>query len=133
MKLTKQFLTGISDIDSQHERFVSILNDIRSKMGLSPDPGKVISHIDDLKEYAKMHFATEEAKMKEVAYPDANEHVRQHSELLKKIIFLEKEYKSENSKKAIYDLIDFVETWLLTHIPDYDKVLGDYMKKMSHN
>lgn len=125
--LPKQFETGVEEIDAQHVEFINLLKEIGSRMGSSPKQEDITSHLAQLAEYAKRHFKTEKEYMERAGYPNTAEHLKQHANLLQKIEYFEQEYKSENSSVAIFDLIDFMETWLLEHIPQYDKKFTEYL------
>ena len=126
--LPKQFETGIDEIDAQHVEFINLLKGIRARMGSSPKPEDITFHLAQLTEYAKKHFKTEKGYMEQVGYPNIAEHLEQHANLFQKIEYFEQEYKSENSSVAVFDLIDFMETWLLEHVPKYDQKFAEYLR-----
>jgi len=126
--LPRQFETGIYEIDIQHVEFIALLKNIQTKMGSSPRQEEISSLLAQLSEYARKHFKTEKEHMERAGYPGLTEHMEEHGNLLQQIEYFEQKYKSENSSVAIFDMVDFMETWLLEHIPKYDTKFAEYLK-----
>ncbi|TSC60291.1 MAG: hemerythrin-like metal-binding protein [Parcubacteria group bacterium LiPW_15] len=127
--LPKQFELGINEIDAQHVEFIKMLRELKARMGSSPRQEEICVYLERLNNYAKAHFKTEKEYMDRFKYPDIAGHLTEHAHLLQAIEQLEGKYTAENSSVAVYALIDFMETWLLEHIPMYDKKFAEYLRE----
>lgn len=73
---TKDFDTGISDIDSDHRLIISYINELGTK---GSDRGLLTKEfINKLVDYTSMHFAREEAILIKCGYPDLKAHLEEH-------------------------------------------------------
>jgi hemerythrin-like metal-binding protein len=70
-------------------------------------------------QYARTHFGHEESQMHRLQYPDMDEHVRQHLDLISRLEVISKNIANGNFIKS--DLEEFIAHWLLTHIAKDDK------------
>jgi len=124
-------MTGVPEIDEQHMILVHTLNQAAEK--LSQDAGmEVLEPITrDLLSYASYHFETEEDLMQhygydEVLHEDAKLHLEQHHLFSTKVVSVR-----ENLKRGVLiapsDLIGFLNDWLVNHILNTDKRLGNFI------
>lgn len=118
----KNFETGITIIDEQHKKLVSLLNKLAET--LTRNNQVEISRVfDELAEYANFHFETEETIW--VTYFDddswLSSHQLAHATFLPKIL----ELKEQNTNKPVVEVIEcivkFLIRWLAFHIIDNDK------------
>lgn len=114
--------TGITIIDEQHKRLVSLLN--RLAASLARD--NLIETNDiftELTEYAEFHFETEEAIWLEYFGDDSwlSSHQLSHSSFLPKVIELKEHEKNKSQNEIIEGIILFLIRWLAFHILDSDK------------
>ena len=85
LEWTPDYLTGIDEIDFQHQYFLKLINRIESKLAtIALNHG----HSPLLKElvlYARFHFLSEENFMVEAAYPGLDEHLELHQQLIQEL------------------------------------------------
>ncbi len=128
MKIIKKFIvwnekwnTGIKKIDEQHHHFVGLINrthllNLHGKTG-----EKIEVLLNDLTEYARIHFSTEEQYFVDTDYPGAEEHIKKHGQLLKKVIDFNGKFEKENeSSKIAEELLHFLRDWLDNHLIKVD-------------
>ena len=113
--------TGIGIIDKQHKHFVKTLN---KTYALNKDGKEKINFyyiLNDLTEYARVHFSTEEGYLERANYPGLESHIKSHMEILNKFLafytkFEEKDYSSEFGE----ELLNFLKDWLDNHLIKID-------------
>lgn len=123
------YLLGITEIDLQHKKLLSLADDMYEivngdeatfKVNLS----KVLKSLTD---YTVYHFTNEEEFMKKYGYPSADMHKSMHdnfiSEVTKQIKSLSTATKTEAER-----LYSFLASWVLNHIAKSDKVWAEYVK-----
>jgi len=118
IKWNDNYKIGIKSIDKQHKHFVGLLNTLYEYIE-SRHTEKIPEIIDELTSYAEQHFKLEEEYFKKYNYEGADIHTAAHNELRAKI----KEFhdKHEDPKTLAFDLLYFMEKWLLVHFRGMDK------------
>ena len=76
----------------------------------------------------KTHFSYEEALMHKNGYPDAGDHKLHHLNLVETLASYDLQLKS-NAQINLQFLLESLHTWLLQHILDSDKQLGEFLHK----
>lgn len=116
----KLFETGISEIDIQHKKLVNIINKVHDSFSNKGSVDNLSQVLDELVDYTKYHFTTEEDYFEEFDYPDKIAHLREHRDFTEKVETFIADYK--NGKATVsYELINFLKEWLINHILDSDK------------
>ena len=122
----KRFSIGIEPIDEQHEQIVSMYNDICHALDNS-DSGKILFEmVVMLAEHTKHHFGEEERVMRAVSYPQMQEHVALHQELLNQLTPAIKGLNMGRFKPTL-QLMHFLRFWICNHIEFHDKPLGKFV------
>ena len=79
------YLTGVEDIDLQHQYFAKLINRIEAKItGIALAEGHS-PLLTELVYYTRFHFLSEENLMTEVDYPEIDAHKRLHSDLIQRL------------------------------------------------
>ena len=115
----QDYSVGVEIIDDQHKHFIDIFNRLYSiiQQGQTTSLDKII---EELVIYTKVHFDTEEKYFKEFNYEGASEHINAHKILTAKVgEFLER--KNEDQLIVSFELLDFMENWLIDHLSVMDK------------
>ena len=79
------YLTGIDEIDLQHQYFAKLINRIEAKItsiALAEGHSPLLT---ELVYYARFHFLSEENIMAEAGYPALDDHKGLHSELIQRL------------------------------------------------
>lgn len=122
----ESYSVGIELIDSQHKHLFSLGNSalelIKSDSSLDKSQ-EIIQLIDDLIQYTKFHFSSEESYMLKINFPLYNSHKEEHNTFIRKINSIDVTNLSVNQHKQITDLVSFLLNWILTHILENDKLL----------
>jgi hemerythrin len=117
---------GVDYIDNQHKQLVSIINQLNDAM-LQDKGNEVMCEIlDDLVEYTKSHFKSEEHLMKKYGYPESSEHIKEHEKLTKQVIDFAESYR-EGKAIITLSVMNFLKDWLSNHIFETDKTFGQFL------
>ncbi len=119
-----EYSVGVKSIDEQHQYFFKLMNSLHELSELSDaSSDKLREVINDLNQYAKFHFCTEEKFFEELKYEGAKPHCAAHSNYFIKVKDFTKKLESPDSdlKKISEDLAEFAADWLITHILIDDK------------
>lgn len=120
LSLDDDISVNVKEIDIQHKKLISIINKLLHAIDEHSTHIELAGILHDLEDYSVQHFATEESYFKKFHFTDAKEHIAEHKKFTKKLKDLTKRYDT-NSFEISYELVDFLEDWLLTHVKDHDK------------
>jgi hemerythrin len=118
IKWDDNYKIGIKSIDKQHKHFVGLINTLYEYIE-SKHTEKIPEIIDDLSSYAEEHFRLEEEYFDKFNYTDTDVHKAAHEALRSKIKELGD--KKGDPKTLAFDLLYFMEKWLLVHFRGMDK------------
>jgi hemerythrin len=117
------YLIGDDGIDSQHKELFRIANvllaaesDTDLKLGLA-----------QLFKYVRYHFDHEEQIMRDIKYPEYEQHIGGHFMLLKKLNKVSFQLNHGTLDKQTVE--KFVSNWAYGHIPVMDMRLSNYIKE----
>lgn len=114
------YSVGVNFIDEQHKKLFLYINEFYQAMRDNKDKeilGKVIA---DLADYVDTHFSTEEKLFEKFNYEGRDEHIALHKQYVDKIKSFQDGY-AKNQMFLSFEIIDFLEDWILKHINSEDK------------
>lgn len=113
------FTVGRPDIDGQHKRMFNLANALPERLNVVMARRAVMAFY----KYTREHFSAEEQMMKEIGYPNLEEHHRLHEELITELGRVgDNSFRDENAYTAFKQ---FLFTWVTEHIMKRDK---DYFR-----
>ena len=124
---TKDLVTGIAVIDSDHKVWIGLANRLHIAMATGKGNEIVSECLINFEKYSTRHFALEEKLMSSYAYEDYDKHVAQHN----KIKSFVKDLIAKDESQVITITIetsDFLKDWILHHILGSDITLGVFLK-----
>lgn len=110
----------VKEIDSQHKKLVQLLNNLHDANEKEISFNDQLKIIEELMNYANIHFQTEEKYMKKFNYPALNFHKSQHDFFIKKIIDFHNRL-IETKENIFNEILGFLKSWLINHILTIDK------------
>lgn len=119
---------GVAELDNQHQKMFSIINNLSDLMSKSKVQGEIDSVLDELIKYADYHFQTEENYFEKYNYENKQEHILLHNEYKEKIPQLIIMSKTEGGMIASFAILDFLEDWWIKHINFEDKKYMEALK-----
>ncbi|RFF28385.1 MULTISPECIES: bacteriohemerythrin [unclassified Wenzhouxiangella] len=127
---SKHFETGIADIDQQHRRLVSLLNQVASAAVDDSTDINLDELLDELTAYAHYHFEDEEALW--ARYLEGEkvlaDHRKYHSGFVEKVGEL---YQSRKCRReTLHEILSFLTHWLARHILQNDREMALIIEQM---
>ena len=119
---------NIETIDNQHKKLVGLLNNLATAMSEGKGNDVLESTLKELIDYSVYHFEEEEKHFSKIDYPQAEEHRKEHKELIEKVEKIQQDFEVGRLGISI-ELMRFLKDWLINHINDTDKQLGLLLNK----
>ncbi len=107
------YLTGIEEIDLQHQYFAKLINRIEAKITAPGTTRTLGPLLTELTYYARFHFLSEENMMAESGYPDLEEHKQLHFDLIERLCNSIHMLEEEIVKPA--HIVDMLGSWFIDH------------------
>ena len=129
---------GIPVIDEQHANLFRIVNNLQATYNMicqndmDTTYQRFIGAAQEVIDYIKYHFGTEEKLMKLLEYPEYADHRSEHKDFLWELMYLSKQFKDKQLSE-FQQFITFLNEWVLTHIIVADKNFADYFINMQHH
>lgn len=120
---------NVKEFDAHHRQLVDMINILHEKMIEGKGREIIPSIIEKLKSYISYHFQAEEQSMQQHLYPDFEKHKNEHDKFVKHIEEFNKKL-AEGDYKVSVKTYSFLKDWLLKHILNSDKKLGDFLIKL---
>jgi hemerythrin-like metal-binding protein len=122
------YSVGVASIDAQHQNLFAIAREMHTAMLAGRGQSGLGKILDRLVQYTQAHFAHEERLMRLADYPGLNSHVAEHEALTRKVVDLLSEFRSGRTKITI-QVLQFLRTWLQSHIQHSDLAYAPYLKQ----
>jgi hemerythrin len=124
LKWKDDYLIGIPEIDEQHKelfkiagRAYAVLND-----DFSMDKyDKIITILEELKEYAIHHFRSEEEYMASIRCKRLFSQKVEHNDFIEKVNNVDLRKIDENQDNYLLGILNFIVEWTSDHILKKDK------------
>ena len=120
---------GVDEIDQQHKDFFRIMNRLQLLQERGAPRELTINVLFELYKYADYHFASEENFMALIKCPHLDNQKRNHQEILKS---LQEKVRTFNSNALLLEpLLESIATQFLNHADHADKLIGNFVRKIS--
>lgn len=127
-KMDEKYLIGVELIDQQHEKLFALTNEVYEllKDNFKPDKyDNIVSVLNELREYSKIHFRDEEEYMEQIGYKKLFTQKMDHAEFMQKFNEVNLDEIDENQDEYISGLLNFLSNWLIEHILEKDKLIAN--------
>lgn len=121
-----KFSIEVDVIDQQHQELFRLIKALHGAAVESQET-MLKTYLDELVDYTRYHFKEEEKLMESVDYPRVDSHKEEHNNLTGKVVDF-KSQLDQNGSVNINEFITFLFNWLVKHIMDRDKKIGDFIK-----
>ncbi|WP_315068872.1 bacteriohemerythrin [uncultured Clostridium sp.] len=122
----EEYSIGIELVDEQHKHLFEIGNQAYEliKSELRTDQyDEVVQILEDLRQYTKFHFQTEENYMLKINSDQLPSQKIAHGEFIKKIYSIDFKKFDGDAKKYLDDILSFILNWILEHVLHKDKLI----------
>lgn len=123
---SEELSVGVEVLDNQHKKLVAMLNDLEAAIEHGQGREACDDIVTRMSDYAQEHFKTEEALMREHAFPDLEAHVLEHEDFVVKVMDIYFDPGSEQSSPE--GVLAFLRDWLMNHISKSDKAYAPCMR-----
>ena len=116
----------IAALDEQHQRLFDAVNELDQALRMGEGASATDPILKKLVEYSAVHFAAEEALMKQHDFPGLSTHRTQHEMFRHKLsVYLEGQ---KTAKAGVpVSLMFFLQDWLKQHLLKTDKQYSAYL------
>ncbi len=133
MEWTEKLATGITTIDSQHKELFKRINNLVAAIKQQRCKSEIDGVLKFLDDYARVHFAEEERRMRETGYPGIQEQIEDHKRYLDALAELKVQASLPRIQGSSYDLSattnQMVVDWIVGHIKRLDMKFGEYIRQ----
>jgi hemerythrin-like metal-binding protein len=116
----------VEELNQGHHRLMDKLNELLAAAS-SKDQMAVMLAFGNLTAEVKSHFDAEENLMRDIGYPDLEEHCAHHERLWQTLEDLRFKVSSPQSFLGEAGLFESVDQWLVPHLTHDDKKLADFL------
>jgi len=130
LEFTKDELTNFQPIDDEHKAIVEFAN----KLYDSYTNLKYDEFCKSLKVFIATgteHFHTEEKFMLNNSYPNFYSHKIEHDRFTRKLCEYVKKLNNNPAENG-HLVLNFIKDWFNNHVAGKDKMLGDFLSKLSN-
>jgi hemerythrin len=127
MKWFKNYELGIKVIDDHHKHLLGLLNKVFDDLTSGVSQESLCVVIDQLVDYAKYHFSTEEHWMLVHEYPGLAKHREEHEIFTNRVVAIQDKFHNEETN-LFPEVLQFLQNWLSYHILKTDAEYGRFAK-----
>ena len=117
---------GVEAMDSQHKRWVEIINELDDSLTNTKGPEMLKKIIKDMEDYVEFHFKEEEQLMERVGYPDIEMHKAIHEEFRERVRKL-KEAALSGEMALRTQVMIVIKNWFRDHILNEDRKYSKFV------
>ncbi len=124
------YLTGIEEIDLQHQYFAKLINRIEAKIASIALAEGHSPLLTELVYYARFHFLSEENIMAEAGYPALDGHKGLHSDLIQRLN--NEIHMLEGDLVEPGHIVDMLGGWFREHTLVEDRKYADFIGRRAN-
>jgi len=118
----------VNRLDDDHKKLFAMINDLHESMLAGHGSEKVQEIVKKLADYAKFHFAAEEAFFEKTKYPALASHRAEHQAFVKKVEQFQQDMASGKGGQSI-SVSQFLNDWLTGHIKNTDQKYSAHLNE----
>lgn len=129
MPWTPNLAVGVPKIDEQHKMLFEKVDRLFEAGKNNQEKEQIGGLLDFLDDYTKKHFSDEENYMRSINYPGYTGQKKAHEDFISQLAKLKSDYKtSGGSLLVILNANKLMVDWLVKHISQMDKKIGEFAK-----
>ncbi|MBI5655998.1 MAG: hemerythrin family protein [Geobacter sp.] len=122
-------VTGISEIDEQHQEIFSRFTAFSDACGKGAGNEGLQELVAFLEEYTASHFEYEENAMRRSGFPQLSSHRDEHRTFMADFTHLKSKIGDpDNNREALILAERIMIKWLIIHIGHHDKALAEHLQ-----
>lgn len=120
LQWSSQYELGIKEIDEQHHSLVNIINELLDSFNQDAELEVTKKVLDELEDYANLHFATEEKYFDKFQFEGTEEHKAEHRKFKEELVTLKNDLQM--GKTTVPEAtLHLLVSWFTDHEQDFDK------------
>ena len=119
MYWTQELSVGNNDIDNDHRKLISIINDIIDLTKFKKNRKECARILSEMTDYSIRHLDREEIYMKKMRCENFNEHKLEHDKYRYKVAMYNVDFTEKNNPIP-EEIIQYLKNWWKDHILKYD-------------
>jgi len=127
-----EYSVGVARLDEQHRKIFELLSTLQQAMLGKKSQDVLTGIIQELAQYAKMHFTSEEAYFQMYGYPDREAHKREHQEFIQKVHQFQADFAKGRATLSI-EVFKFLSEWVKNRVLGSDKKYGPFLNSKGVN
>ena len=120
---------GVREIDTEHDLLLGVVRALEKAVATAPR-AQVEALLQQLAEFSRVHFATEEIMMRLHAYPEFAGHQLEHARLIEQI----EQVRGEFARGHVQPTRTFATAlhhWFTEHVRNHDVALARHVREMA--
>ena len=127
----KCYRLGDDKVDEQHRQIFGLLSGLIHSCLDGTTEDQLKETLDFLVNYTVQHFYDEESLQVRYNYPDYQRHKKLHEDFKATVAGIAQKFDREGSSAELSnDLNKVVARWLVSHVTQEDKKIGDFIRDM---
>ena len=122
------FSVNVAKIDQQHQKLVSMINELNDAMKQGKGKDVLGKIINGLISYTANHFKTEEMYFEQFGYSETDSHKKEHSVFVQKVSEFKDGFEKGKLSLSI-EVMNFLSDWLQNHIKGTDKKYSQFFNE----
>jgi hemerythrin len=114
-----EYSVGVPEIDHQHQFFLDLINRLNDDLAEADEHEYRASLLNELVNYAKFHFLSEENIIKRLGISELEHHKKSHRKLIQQLNELIMPVQAGVSPAEL--VLTFIGAWLIEHTIKEDK------------
>lgn len=115
-----------NDMDEEHRTQVRMITAFRDAVRAGEGTDAIERRLEELADFTKMHFNSEQMLMRLHAYPHYQAHADEHVNMVDQVEAMRDAYRDGDATLSA-ELADALARWLVGHIQRTDKALAKYL------
>jgi hemerythrin len=122
-------LTGYGGLDGEHQMQLELLTAFRRAVEDTQECAALDEILDELVDYTKVHFSSEQLLMRLYQYPSYQEHVDDHERTIERLEDLRRAQFAGGKAMAL-EAADELSERMFAHIRSADRALGHFLARL---
>lgn len=118
---------GVQEIDTEHDLLLGVVRAL-DRAAISAPRSQVEALLQQLSEFTRVHFATEEIMMRLYAYPDFARHQLEHARLIDQIDQVRGEF-AQGHVQPTRSFAAALHHWFTDHVRTHDVSLARFVRE----
>jgi hemerythrin len=120
---------GVQEIDTEHDLLLGVIRALEKAVDTATR-SQVEALLQQLSEFTRVHFATEEIMMRLYAYPEFARHQLEHARLVEQIDQVRGEF-AQGHVQPTRSFASALHHWFTEHVRSHDVALARYVRESS--